>query len=782
MSSFLNFELTISDLTIPNYSGPIKCALVLANFSTTVSIPCKPLNMVNIKIDPMDKLYLSVFTQSSEAGCLEIPYSYFADEVLDSKFKLYESSINIQREKSQLKATGEVHLRIMKLDEVCFRCEGLEKLVRDIKLNMFDIDDAIHTHPVKIHDVSGLSPGKKSKSLMMTGKESKSLMMTGKESYSVELQDEDMICEQKSGKDASETFKGKGEEKKSTGLKKNPKSKALRSGKSDINELKIPDEHNAPTVPEQDLKKMLEESIKSRQELLSSVNEAADQLSKQLKDQGEHLENALAGRSEAMDQLLKTNEHLKKIQQENQQLIQLLEEKDIALNNLKPKAAYSESLENTLNNLSGQLEKSINENSSLEKKLQESLAAFLTSNNNINKRVQDLTTEKADLLSKLEELIKQNHSLRHENDRLTNLSNELCGQIAILQAEIEAARARENREKQLQQLLITAENAKKALKKELDDMAGKFSEQADKLAKSNSRLLHEKNAVENQLLEANKKLEDKDKELNRLQRELQNLSSQLLNLKKDSNITGGLNSVVDHLSQENAELGRQNRKLSDQVINMKDTIESQDDHMQKQAEKIIELESLNAETEERVASLENMVDELRKDRVEIIDEKGEAYRPIKDDPIDIALSDYVNTRPGGLRVHFDREDHGIYNYGTKKIFVKLEQGKLLIRVGGGFMQVEDFVKMYSPVELERFSIAKKEQAQKIRQSYLGKYADSLAVNKNKREISPERAIKILKDQMASGAYTPYYAVQIKTPERSVNRSPLASDRASRTSN
>lgn len=720
----------------------------------------------------MDKLYLSVFTQSSEAGCLEIPYNYFADEVLDSKFKLYESTINLDREKSQLKATGEVHLRIVKLDEVCFRCEGLEKLVRDIKLNMFDIDDAVHTHPVKIHDVPVPSPGKKGKSLMVTGKDS----------YSIELQDEDMVYELKPGKDASETFKGKNEEKKSTGLKKNPKSKALRSGKSDINTSKTPEEHNAPTVPEQDLKKMLEESIKSRQELLSSVNEAADQLSKQLKDQGEHLENALADRSAAMDQLLKANEHLSKIQQENQQLIQLLEEKDIALSSLKPKAAYSESLENTLNNLSGQLEKSINENASLEKKLQESLGAFITSNNNINKRVQDLTTEKADLLSKLEELIKQNHSLRHENDRLTNLTNELCAQIAILQADIEAARARENREKQLQQLLLAAEEAKKALRKELDAMAGKYSEQADKLAKANSRLLHEKNTVENQLLESNRKLEDKDKELHRLQRELQNLSTQLLNLKKDSNISGGLNSVVDHLSQENSELGRQNRKLSDQVINMKDTIESQDDHMQKQAEKIIELESLNAETEERVASLENMVDELRKERIESIDEKGDAYRPIKDDPIDIALSDYVNTRPGGLRVHFDREDHGIYNYGTKKIFVKLEQGKLLIRVGGGFMQVEDFVKMYSPVELERFSIAKKEQAQKMRQNYLGKYADSLAVNKNRKEISPERAIKILKDQMASGAYTPYYAVQIKTPERSVNRSPLASDRASRTSN
>lgn len=722
----------------------------------------------------MDKLYLSVFTQSSEVGCLEIPYATFSNTALDSKFRLFESSISPEKERGHLKVTGEIRLKIVKLDDVCLRCEGLEKLVRDIKVNMYDIEDTVHSHPAKVHSLSVSLPVKDSVSLMIPGKELFSVLMPNKDSFYESQSAREPFAGQSLGK----------EEKKLGGVKKNPKSKALRSGKSNEGTGKLGNTNSATAASDQDLKKMLEESYKSRQDLLSSVNETTEQLSNQLKEQGDSLDKALADRSAAMSQLLKLSEDLKKIQQENQQLLQLLEEKDIVLNNLKPKAVCSESYESELNHLTDELEKCISENNALEKKLQESLEAFSKSNNNQNKRVQDLTAEKAELLSKLEELIKQNHSLRNENDKLNNLVNELCAKIATMQAELDAAQARESREKHLHQLLIGAEEAKNLMKKELDTLGNKYADQAGKLAKDNSRLLQEKGALDNHVLDMQKKLEDKDKEIGRLMRELDKAVGKIGALEQGLRASQGLSIIVESLTQQNSDLEGQMRKLSDQIDDYKETIENQDDQIREQTDKISELESNRLESEERLASLENVIDELRKERgnAMVLDEKGNVYKPNKDDPIDIALSDYVNTRPGGVKVQFDREDHGIYNFGTKKIFVKLEQGKLLIRVGGGFMQVEDFVKLYSPVELERFSNIKKEQAQKIRQSYLGKYADSLAVNKNKKEISPERAIKLLKDQMASGSYTPYYAVQLKSPDRSSNRSPVASERISRISN
>jgi hypothetical protein len=41
---------------------------------------------------------------------------------------------------------------------------------------------------------------------------------------------------------------------------------------------------------------------------------------------------------------------------------------------------------------------------------------------------------------------------------------------------------------------------------------------------------------------------------------------------------------------------------------------------------------------------------------------------------------------------------GFYIFGTKKIYVKLMQGRLVVRVGGGFMSVDEFLSQYSDME------------------------------------------------------------------------------------
>jgi len=66
---------------------------------------------------------------------------------------------------------------------------------------------------------------------------------------------------------------------------------------------------------------------------------------------------------------------------------------------------------------------------------------------------------------------------------------------------------------------------------------------------------------------------------------------------------------------------------------------------------------------------------------------------VKDDQIDIALADYINNYPDRrrLKVIFIRDSEGIYKFGTKKVFVQVEQGRLCIRVGGGFISIDEFL-------------------------------------------------------------------------------------------
>jgi hypothetical protein len=44
---------------------------------------------------------------------------------------------------------------------------------------------------------------------------------------------------------------------------------------------------------------------------------------------------------------------------------------------------------------------------------------------------------------------------------------------------------------------------------------------------------------------------------------------------------------------------------------------------------------------------------------------------------------------------------GNYIFGTRKIYVKLITGRLVVRVGGGFMSIEEFLSQYAEMEMSK---------------------------------------------------------------------------------
>jgi esterase/lipase len=64
----------------------------------------------------------------------------------------------------------------------------------------------------------------------------------------------------------------------------------------------------------------------------------------------------------------------------------------------------------------------------------------------------------------------------------------------------------------------------------------------------------------------------------------------------------------------------------------------------------------------------------------IIDLKSKVavYIPVKDDPIDEKLADFINNYPDRqkLKIMFMRESEGVYEFGSKKIFIKVEKDKI----------------------------------------------------------------------------------------------------------
>ena len=54
-----------------------------------------------------------------------------------------------------------------------------------------------------------------------------------------------------------------------------------------------------------------------------------------------------------------------------------------------------------------------------------------------------------------------------------------------------------------------------------------------------------------------------------------------------------------------------------------------------------------------------------------------------------------------MKIMFTRESEGVYQFGSKRVAVKVEQNKIIIRVGGGYMSIDEFLDQYSPTEIEK---------------------------------------------------------------------------------
>ena len=70
--------------------------------------------------------------------------------------------------------------------------------------------------------------------------------------------------------------------------------------------------------------------------------------------------------------------------------------------------------------------------------------------------------------------------------------------------------------------------------------------------------------------------------------------------------------------------------------------------------------------------------------------KVAVYIPVKGDEVDEKLADYVNNFPdrNKLKIMFIREKTGVYEFGSKRINVRVEKNKILIRVGGGYLSID----------------------------------------------------------------------------------------------
>jgi hypothetical protein len=50
---------------------------------------------------------------------------------------------------------------------------------------------------------------------------------------------------------------------------------------------------------------------------------------------------------------------------------------------------------------------------------------------------------------------------------------------------------------------------------------------------------------------------------------------------------------------------------------------------------------------------------------------------------------------------FIRLQPGVYSFGSKKVCIKVDNGKISIRIGGGYLRIDEFLEKYTTGELEK---------------------------------------------------------------------------------
>jgi hypothetical protein len=69
------------------------------------------------------------------------------------------------------------------------------------------------------------------------------------------------------------------------------------------------------------------------------------------------------------------------------------------------------------------------------------------------------------------------------------------------------------------------------------------------------------------------------------------------------------------------------------------------------------------------------------------------YIPVKDDLTDKQLAEYINNYPerSKLKIMFSRESEGVYEFGTRRVYVRVDKDRINVRVGGGYLSIDEFI-------------------------------------------------------------------------------------------
>ena len=385
-------------------------------------------------------------------------------------------------------------------------------------------------------------------------------------------------------------------------------------------------------------------------------------------------------------------------------------------------------------------------NETLEKnrvEIEEKLSSNSVQFNNIIKSLttvqSKLIEEKAGLLSEIKSISSIVDNIEKENHKIRSEMQGLNGFNYV--------------DDELRKMLLSYQTNSRMHSQTLDSIRTQLTylrshkeDQASQAIVLHQKLESETKKVKNSQASWNKEIEINTEIINELNKEFKKLKQEVAYIEEVYSKKSNIDNTYEIIFSKS----KHNQETKDQLIGelfyFSDFIFSLSQTFLQQKRIYQRVKSIVGEKEIEIEAMRSAVSEIK--------HNNPVYFPVEDDNIDQAIADYFNSRDDVLIVPFVRESCGVYLYGSKRVMINVERGKLIVKVGGGFLPIEVFIDNYTDIELDKYGVKPLEASPKMKR-FMAKWVGGL----NPKTDSPEKMKEGLIKAMEGHKFTSAYGVK-----------------------
>jgi len=195
---------------------------------------------------------------------------------------------------------------------------------------------------------------------------------------------------------------------------------------------------------------------------------------------------------------------------------------------------------------------------------------------------------------------------------------------------------------------------------------------------------------------------NRDKQIIKNEEEIVQLKHEIdiniLEIEQKTAIISELQEVLIEKKEQYKTLKREIRELEEQCEELQLILKQKEDELET-------LEDVLRDKEIQISGLEKTLGEkapVLNDGDRNQPKKGyNLYKAVQGDEVDELLAKYINEME--IQLPIRRLEFGYYLFGTKKIYAKVMNGKLVVRVGGGYMSFTEFIETYGYQEQNKIA-------------------------------------------------------------------------------